>query len=309
MRHVPQLKVLREEQGWSQRTLAARSGVAQNTISQLERGERKAMPSTVRKLADALGVDVPVLLADSAHIPVVQADAEIDMLIALATENLSRLRPEHREEVEQAVKEVERHRRRERDERKRAAAKRQTEREFFGFVEEPGDQDETGGWAEAFVSGNLVFVDDRFPEAHKAAILAHREGAFILYEVVPSLHSYPEDLVVARSRLEANDPNATLDAAQIVLGRAKKIVAECHRALQDFYSIPERYFADPTVGPRIETYQEALSDKRIAAAEAVRELMDLYDECLDTLEDQILVMRKESDELEGFVRQAPDQER
>src|SRR5215217_4602051 len=65
MRDVPQLKLVREGQGWSQRDLAARSGVAQNTISQLERGERKAMPSTVRKLADALGVDPPVLMAES----------------------------------------------------------------------------------------------------------------------------------------------------------------------------------------------------------------------------------------------------
>src|SRR5918995_5686778 len=65
MRDVAQLKLVREDQGWSQRTLAARSGVGQNTISQLERGERKAMPSTVRKLADALGVDPPVLMAES----------------------------------------------------------------------------------------------------------------------------------------------------------------------------------------------------------------------------------------------------
>jgi transcriptional regulator with XRE-family HTH domain len=65
MRDVPQLKPLREGQGWSQRTLAARSGVAQNTISQLERGERQAIPSTVRKLAEALGVEPSVLLAES----------------------------------------------------------------------------------------------------------------------------------------------------------------------------------------------------------------------------------------------------
>src|SRR5215210_1705749 len=64
MRDVPQLKLVREEQGWSQRALAAMSGVAQNTISQLERGERKAMPSTVRKLAEALGVDASLLLTD-----------------------------------------------------------------------------------------------------------------------------------------------------------------------------------------------------------------------------------------------------
>jgi hypothetical protein len=32
--------------------------------------------------------------------------------------------------------------------------------------------------------------------------------------------------------------------------------------------------------------------------------MDLYDECLEALEDQIIEMRKEGDALEAFVRQA-----
>src|SRR5829696_1821410 len=90
MRDVPQLKLVRESQGWSQRTLAANSGVAQRTISQLERGERKAMPSTVRKLADALGVDPPVLMAESrieAYIPHEQQTVEQKPVSSLPSED------------------------------------------------------------------------------------------------------------------------------------------------------------------------------------------------------------------------------
>lgn len=51
------LKQLREERAMSQRDLARLSGVAQDTISRLERGGQKIRPSTRRKLSDALGVD------------------------------------------------------------------------------------------------------------------------------------------------------------------------------------------------------------------------------------------------------------
>jgi transcriptional regulator with XRE-family HTH domain len=63
MRDLPQLRPIREERALSQRDLAGMSGVAQDSISQIERGERKARPSTVRKLAHALSVEPTDLLA------------------------------------------------------------------------------------------------------------------------------------------------------------------------------------------------------------------------------------------------------
>ena len=47
----------------TQEELAEASGVSRNTISRLETGTQEARPSTVRKLADALGVE-PEHLAD-----------------------------------------------------------------------------------------------------------------------------------------------------------------------------------------------------------------------------------------------------
>jgi len=58
------LRQLRIERMLSQSELAKIAGTTQATISGLERGERMAQPRTVRKLADALGVEPRELLED-----------------------------------------------------------------------------------------------------------------------------------------------------------------------------------------------------------------------------------------------------
>jgi len=67
MERLPLLKSLREAQSLSQRALAERSGVAHDTIGQLERGERSARPSTVRKLGAALDVEPHLLTLELAE--------------------------------------------------------------------------------------------------------------------------------------------------------------------------------------------------------------------------------------------------
>jgi transcriptional regulator with XRE-family HTH domain len=51
------LRKLRKEHAWSQRDLARESGVAQDTITRLETGQREAQPRTVRRLAESLDVE------------------------------------------------------------------------------------------------------------------------------------------------------------------------------------------------------------------------------------------------------------
>jgi len=51
-----QLKRLRQEQALSLRDLARRSGVAYDTINRLELGKQDAQPRTIRRLAEALGL-------------------------------------------------------------------------------------------------------------------------------------------------------------------------------------------------------------------------------------------------------------
>ena len=50
------LRRLRQDRALSLRELGERSGVAFDTINKLELGKRSAHPRTVRKLAEALGV-------------------------------------------------------------------------------------------------------------------------------------------------------------------------------------------------------------------------------------------------------------
>ena len=52
------LKEVREELGFSQKELSDKSGIALSTISGIELGKHKARPTTLRKLADAMGVDI-----------------------------------------------------------------------------------------------------------------------------------------------------------------------------------------------------------------------------------------------------------
>jgi len=55
------LRELRTDLGHSQDRLAAQAGLRQATISDIERGECRASPASVRALAAALGVEVEVV--------------------------------------------------------------------------------------------------------------------------------------------------------------------------------------------------------------------------------------------------------
>ena len=52
------VKELREEQGWSMRDLAKEAGVSLDTVQAMEHSSRPHRPSSVKKVADALGVSV-----------------------------------------------------------------------------------------------------------------------------------------------------------------------------------------------------------------------------------------------------------
>jgi transcriptional regulator with XRE-family HTH domain len=56
------LRRLRKQQVWLIADLARESGVHRNIISKLETGKGGAYPETIRKLAEALGVDAHELV-------------------------------------------------------------------------------------------------------------------------------------------------------------------------------------------------------------------------------------------------------
>jgi transcriptional regulator with XRE-family HTH domain len=61
------LRRLREGYPLTVRELAERSGVSHNTITMIENRHRTANPSTVRKLAAALGVEPRVVIAQASE--------------------------------------------------------------------------------------------------------------------------------------------------------------------------------------------------------------------------------------------------
>ena len=58
------LQTLRRRRLWLIGDLADKSGVHRNTISKLENGKGGAYPETIRRLADALGVDPTELIGE-----------------------------------------------------------------------------------------------------------------------------------------------------------------------------------------------------------------------------------------------------
>lgn len=59
------LRNIRDAKFLSQRELAEKAGVSPTTINQLETGKAEAQPRTVRKLAEALGVEPGELVGES----------------------------------------------------------------------------------------------------------------------------------------------------------------------------------------------------------------------------------------------------
>jgi len=62
--NVQRLRELRRQKVLSMRELEERSGVSYNTVWRLETGKTGAQPRTIRRIADALGVDPAELVKE-----------------------------------------------------------------------------------------------------------------------------------------------------------------------------------------------------------------------------------------------------
>jgi transcriptional regulator with XRE-family HTH domain len=79
---VDAVKEIRRRKGWSQKDLAEESGVGQDTISGIESGRHEPRPSTLRKLAVALDVEVADFFREPA-VPFDEAPREAGRLSAI----------------------------------------------------------------------------------------------------------------------------------------------------------------------------------------------------------------------------------
>ncbi len=93
---------LRERRALTLRELSEMSGVAADTINQIELGHRKARPSTLRKLAKALEVDVRELFEEPVAAGKAEAPGLVDWLLAHPTP-IEELSDQDRREIERVL--------------------------------------------------------------------------------------------------------------------------------------------------------------------------------------------------------------
>lgn len=74
-----QVRQGREMRGWSQRRLAEEAGVAENTVTKLEKGERATQPGKLRAILDALGIEPTGTVIDLEGVP---EDVKIFLTVA-----------------------------------------------------------------------------------------------------------------------------------------------------------------------------------------------------------------------------------
>jgi DNA-binding CsgD family transcriptional regulator/DNA-binding Xre family transcriptional regulator len=316
MRDVPWLKQLRERQAVSQRALAARSGVAQNTISQLERGERKAMPSTVRKLAEALDVEPSVLLGEALtpfELGVLtllsqgQTNAQIAEKLLVSEGNvkihikniMAKLGVSDRTRaavyaLQSGISEF------------GAAARTQAWEERRKLEAE---REAEGRWAEYYVSGQAAAAteDDAlvFDYGEDAPLVTKRDkDDYLRYTLLLPRMARQEERNIAWAKLDSGDLAEILDVAQETPRVIDEVLEELRNKQASFESIPHLYFEDHDAQHRMEKLHVALQRHQQEAGEAVQGLLELQREALHRLDTALNKMRKKGDELESLVHRA-----
>lgn len=89
---------IRKDLGMTQAELAKKMGVKPQTISQYERGIKNPKPDTIKKFADALGVDAASLYAISAG----QRDARVFMNMGVSAAYIAKLAEQYPNELQNA---------------------------------------------------------------------------------------------------------------------------------------------------------------------------------------------------------------
>jgi transcriptional regulator with XRE-family HTH domain len=306
MRDVPQLKRIREERALSQRDLAAMSGVAHDSIGQIERRERKARPSTVRKLAGALGVEPSILLAKTWN------EAWEPMDRARGGHGLYEGSSEVQARRDQALKGVkalakiykqDMARRKDRPEinQARKQAREESKRRYEAAAEWISE----GRWAEYYVAGQAAYVgnvDGDSTDAGLAAIRDYYEMEYLRSTLSLPKKAHQEERAIAWAKLDSGDYGELLEVAVETPLAVYELLEDLSNKQASFDNIPRRYFEDPDSRRRIEKLGAALRKYQHDAVEAVEALLELHAEALRQLEAVMEVMRKEGDELARIVQ-------
>lgn len=265
MRDVPQLRYVREGLALSQRDLAARSGVAHDTIGQLERGERKARPSTIRKLAEALGVEPSVLLAESR----VEAWEQMDR--ARAAQSLLESRgalyqAQESKSLAQLRMELEALEARESQSPVGKKIRRIREEIAARLVEHASGK----GYMERYVAGHSGFGSD--------------------YLTTGPADAFQDLLAVAQVKLESDNRGEIEGAALLAWSAARHLIKSLdwmlRKELSQYEAIPDHYYEDPASARRIGAVGRQIANHSLKGLKLAQKLSEVYEEALYKLGDE-----------------------
>ncbi len=154
-----------------------------------------------------------------------------------------------------------------------------------------------GKWAEYYVSGKASEDVDKFvpegapvkrdpdalfpDEVHRVLDSFASEDSY-LYRPVPGQD--PEELTIARVKLNSDDPKELWEAAQLALLRARNGVAQFETHLWSYQALPADYYTNPTAASRLKKLREALVRGRQWTVELSEEWLDIHEKALDRLE-------------------------
>lgn len=89
-----------KSQGYSQKYIVKKAGIAQNAISKIKNGENNAGDETIRKVAEAFRLNIPFFYGKSRHITLLDAKREIlDNDIEETQDLLTHIQPEVHKDV------------------------------------------------------------------------------------------------------------------------------------------------------------------------------------------------------------------
>lgn len=280
MKILKQLKSLRQERSLSQRDLAAISGVAYESIGQLERSERKARPSTVRKLADALGVEPAFLSTES--------ESPEDMF--------SRWHREHDERMERtdSLTYFSRSYDRRQESTRHFLGKVLKEKSLAELAElaESADSPDVRGAIRSELAQRPRRRDEfyRDPEwnewvdANRGNMewyVAGREPNR-KYSIGANGATMNGDLAIARAKLNSGLAGELEESAQLAARAIQKLSAymdaALERELREYEALPSHYFEDPSAARRIGEIGASMAASQRQDLKMLREFISIGDQ-------------------------------
>ncbi len=240
------------------------SGVAYESIGQLERGERKARPSTIRKLAEALGVKPAVLFAESTD----DAEHQVDKVRSEQTSSKYDRQVSGELLKDRSLAEL-------------AELAESTEspeiRQLIRAELEQRPRSSESLFDPDF--GEWVDADRSFMEWYVAGRERNRR-----YRSGASGATMNGDLAIARAKLNSGIPGELEESVQLATRVAQQLVVDMAETLEtelkEYEALPDHYFEGPSAARRIGEIGASMASSQLQDLKMLREFIDIREQAL-----------------------------